>query len=135
MSILRNHYLIIVFVITLIEVMTTNQGKEDNLFSGSLQRMLCQGDDRQESDGVLLTTGVLDRIEDYDKAVILIEQLREELVIPMHELPAGSNIDTWFQISANHEAFKIIQIDCVKTRTEKVKSLLDGQWEKLSPHP
>ncbi|SDQ19715.1 DUF3006 domain-containing protein [Virgibacillus salinus] len=46
----------------------------------------------------LITAGVLDRIEDGNQAVILLEELQQELVVPMHTLPPGSTPNTWLQI-------------------------------------
>ncbi|SES93355.1 Protein of unknown function [Oceanobacillus limi] len=42
--------------------------------------------------------GVLDRIEDNKHAVILIEELNEELIIAKEKLPEGSNVHTYFNL-------------------------------------
>ncbi|MBP1949823.1 DUF3006 family protein [Virgibacillus litoralis] len=46
----------------------------------------------------LFTTGVLDRIEDGNQAVILLEELQEELVVPLYTLPPGSTPNIWLRI-------------------------------------
>lgn len=62
--------------------------------------------------------GVLDRIEDNNMAVILIEQINEELIIPLHELPKGSKESTWFNIEKKGDTFKVISINSKTTAQE-----------------
>lgn len=57
------------------------------------------------------TKGVLDRFEDNDLAVIIIEKWNEELIVPENELPNGSREDTWFNIEGMHGELNIISID------------------------
>ncbi|HLR40835.1 MAG TPA: DUF3006 domain-containing protein [Virgibacillus sp.] len=66
--------------------------------------------------------GVLDRIEDNDMAVILIEEINKELIIPLHELPSGSKESTWFHIEKRDETFEVISIDSKTTSQEAEKS-------------
>jgi len=66
--------------------------------------------------------GVLDRIEDNDMAVILIEEINKVLIIPLHELPSGSKENTWFHIEKKGETFEVISIDSKTTDQEADKS-------------
>lgn len=66
--------------------------------------------------------GVLDRFEDNDQAVILIEKEQKALVIPRKELPKGSKEGIWFHIKESNGAFKIISIDYETARREEKKS-------------
>lgn len=70
--------------------------------------------------------GVLDRIEG-NLAVILIEARKEEVVVPMCELPAGSEEGTWFTIEMIDEEFEIVENDerTTKEKRARVKGLLD----------
>jgi len=67
--------------------------------------------------------GVLDRIEDNDMAVILIEEINKELIIPLHELPSGSKENMWFHIEKKGEMFEVISIDSKTTSQEAEKSI------------
>ncbi len=75
MNIVWKHYLMVLFLLSLI-----NSDLDSNVNSE------------------LNTIGVLDRIEDGNQAVILLEELQQELVVPMYTLPPGSIPNTWLQI-------------------------------------
>ncbi|WP_217589635.1 DUF3006 domain-containing protein [Lentibacillus saliphilus] len=60
--------------------------------------------------------GVLDRFEG-DKAVILIETHKQELIVETHTLPAGSQVNTWFHIEKNGKHYDL-KIDDTKTAKE-----------------
>lgn len=66
--------------------------------------------------------GVLDRFEK-NVAVILFEDIDQELIIPRDQLPNGSVENTWFSIKYHTNGYKIISIDKEKTKKEKKKSL------------
>lgn len=66
--------------------------------------------------------GVLDRIEDQKFAVILIEEIKEQFVVPVHKLPEGSVEGTWFNIDKRDNEFHIIEIDEEATHKEAEKS-------------
>jgi len=67
--------------------------------------------------------GVLDRIEDNEQAVILIEDLGEELIVPKRDLPLGSKANTWFLIEKNNGGkLERISID-YKTTIEEAKKM------------
>ena len=62
--------------------------------------------------------GYLDRIEDNDLAVILIEDINEEIIIPLDQLPEGSTENTWLQLEKTDDSFQVIAIDDEKTEQE-----------------
>lgn len=66
--------------------------------------------------------GFLDRIEDNELAVILIEEINEEIVVPLNELPEGSKENTWFHLEEVDGTFKVISIDDKTTRKETKRS-------------
>lgn len=78
--------------------------------------------------------GILDRIEDGDQAVILIEEIQLALVVPLSELPTGSKVNTYFHITEQHGDYKITSIDAEKTQKEAKKSedLMDKLRKKSS---
>ena len=43
--------------------------------------------------------GYLDRIEDGGKAVIILEEEGFEIILPLHILPEGSRVNSWFRIT------------------------------------
>ncbi|SFH62953.1 DUF3006 domain-containing protein [Pisciglobus halotolerans] len=65
--------------------------------------------------------GVLDRFESQQKAVILIEEIQKEWVVPRSILPEGSSKNTWFTIEEQGDTFKIKGID-EKLTKEKAQS-------------
>lgn len=60
--------------------------------------------------------GYLDRIEDNDNAVILIEAKNTEIILPLGELPTGSTEKTWLHLEQENDTFKVISIDYETTR-------------------
>ena len=70
--------------------------------------------------------GVLDRIEDNKHAVILIEELNDEWIIPAEELPQGSEVNTWFTLQKQQGRYHIIDIDheLTKQKAEKTSDLM-----------
>lgn len=68
--------------------------------------------------------GYLDRIEDNDKAVILIEEKNTEMIVPIDALPAGSGEKTWFHIIEEDDAYKVLSIDH-ETTEQKAKQAAD----------
>jgi len=64
--------------------------------------------------------GVLDRFEE-NKAVILIEDKKQEIVIDKNQLPANSVTGTWFTIEKNNDNYQLT-VDQAKTEKEKQTS-------------
>lgn len=99
MNIVWKHYLMVLFLISLF---TTDPDSDVN--SG------------------LITTGVLDRIEDGNQAVILLEELQQELVVPMHTLPPDSAPNTWLRIKMRGAChFPVISGFCQVGITKLIK--------------
>lgn len=55
--------------------------------------------------------GILDRIEDGQLAVILLEEERREIVLPIHYLPEGSRVNSWFEIMMDGEEIISLALD------------------------
>jgi len=70
---------------------------------------------------VRIIKGYLDRIEDNQFAVILVEEIKKELIIPVEELPAGSKVNSYFVISIENEKITSIKLDVKTTQTEQEK--------------
>ncbi|SHG35915.1 DUF3006 domain-containing protein [Ornithinibacillus halophilus] len=66
--------------------------------------------------------GILDRFEDQDKAVILIEDEKEEVIIPASDLPEGSKVNTYFKMEKQDGTYRIISIDESATEEEAQKT-------------
>lgn len=66
--------------------------------------------------------GILDRIEDGDQAVILVEEIQKALIIPLKDLPAGSKVNTFFHIKESNGDYQVTSIDDEATRREAQKS-------------
>ncbi|MBU5468330.1 DUF3006 domain-containing protein [Virgibacillus sp. MSJ-26] len=64
--------------------------------------------------------GVLDRLEE-NKAVILIEESKQEIVINKNQLPANSVTGTWFTIEKQEGRYHFT-IDQAKTEQKKQTS-------------
>ena len=57
------------------------------------------------------TKGVLDRWEDNDMAVLLVEGINKEIVVSRDVLPRGSEINMWFDLELNGNTIVAISID------------------------
>jgi hypothetical protein len=55
--------------------------------------------------------GTLDRIEDGYFAVILLEEEQREIVLPVHHLPDGSRVNSWFEIVMDGEDIVSVALD------------------------
>jgi len=73
--------------------------------------------------------GFLDRVEDGEQAVILIDDIQKALVIPIVELPKGSKEGTYFNIEEKSGQFRVLSIDKRATEREEKKSAM--MMEKL----
>ncbi|GAE25627.1 hypothetical protein JCM9140_1634 [Halalkalibacter wakoensis JCM 9140] len=66
-----------------------------------------------------MVKGVMDRIVDQKKAVILVESLKKEIVIDQSKLPSGSKVGTWFQLEIKDEVVQTIEIDEAETKSRR----------------
>lgn len=77
-----------------------------------------------------LLKGVLDRIEE-DQAVILIEENKEQFILPATDLPSGSEPGTWFTLLKKGDSYEIVAIDAGKTEAHfKRIRMLQRQLQK-----
>lgn len=67
--------------------------------------------------------GVLDRFADHDLAVILIEDVQKEILVPIQQLPPNSKEGTWFDIKEDNGEYQIVAIDVDMTKKQMEKSL------------
>ena len=65
--------------------------------------------------------GYLDRIEDNQFAVILVEEIKKEFVIPVVDLPEGSKENSYFEISIENDNITSMKLDEQTTQTEQEK--------------
>ncbi|MEH7493216.1 DUF3006 domain-containing protein [Neobacillus niacini] len=73
--------------------------------------------------------GYLDRIEDNQFAVILVEEIKKEFVIPVEDLPEGSKENSYFEMSIENDKISSIKLDEQTTQTEQEK--VDDLMTKL----
>lgn len=66
--------------------------------------------------------GILDRFEDNNKAVILLEETNEELIISIDDLPQGSEENTWFNLEKKNDDYRVISINKDKSNKEATKT-------------
>jgi hypothetical protein len=65
--------------------------------------------------------GYLDRIEDNQYAVILVEEMKKEFIIPKEDLPSGSKENSYFEITIENEKITSIELNEQTTLTEQEK--------------
>lgn len=68
-----------------------------------------------------LFLGVIDRIEE-NVATIIIEDIKEELIVPVGKLPIGSEEGTWLNIEKIEHNYTVININEEKTDMMKQQS-------------
>ena len=70
--------------------------------------------------------GMLDRIEDGFNAVILLEEQKREIVIPITQLPAGSQVNSWFTITLENGEIASIEADenLAQEKSARAQSLM-----------
>ena len=73
--------------------------------------------------------GYLDRIEDYKFAVILVEECNKEFIIPKNELPEGSVVNSYFDLTIEKNKIKSIKLSEQTTIVEQKK--VDELMSKL----
>lgn len=66
--------------------------------------------------------GVVDRFENNNQAIILLEQEDKQIVLLDDQLPEGTEVNTWLKFEWKNEEITEIQIDLAKTKLEKVKA-------------
>ena len=78
--------------------------------------------------------GVLDRMEDGKWAVILLEEVNREIVVPAAVLPEGSRINSWFDIDFDDSGIVSIELDSRSTaiKEQRVEQLMRSLRSKRS---
>lgn len=65
--------------------------------------------------------GYLDRIEDNQFAVILVEEMKKEFILPKDELPEGSKEKSYFDITIENDTITSMKLDEQTTLSEQKK--------------
>ena len=73
--------------------------------------------------------GYLDRIEDNQYAVILVEEMKKEFIVPKEDLPQGSTENSYFEITIENEKITFLKLDEQTTLSEQEK--VDDMMTKL----
>ena len=73
------------------------------------------------SSEIISYKGVVDRMEN-DQAIILIDSINKELVLPMNSLPVNAQVNDWLHIEFTNHTYKIVSIDHQLTEKRKRKS-------------
>ena len=71
----------------------------------------------------------LDRIEDQKFAVILVEEINKEYIIPKAELPEGSNVKSYFELTIENNKITSINLNEEASRAEQQN--VDEMMSKL----
>jgi hypothetical protein len=73
--------------------------------------------------------GYLDRIEDNQFAIILVEEINKEFVIPKSKLPVGSSEKSYFDLTIEKDQITSLKLNEETTITEQQK--VDELMSKL----
>lgn len=73
--------------------------------------------------------GYLDRIEDNTFAVILVEEIKKEFIIPKAELPEGSTEKSYFDLTIENDKITSMKLNEGTTAAEQQK--VDDLMEKI----
>ncbi|SDN48705.1 DUF3006 family protein [Bacillus sp. OK048] len=65
--------------------------------------------------------GYLDRIEDNKFAVILVDEIKKEFIVPTVQLPEGSKVNSYFELTIENEKITSITLDEQTTFSEQKK--------------
>lgn len=76
--------------------------------------------------------GYLDRIEDGEKAVIIVEEQGFEIILPVRNLPEGSRVNSWFRISEENGDFSFVLDEEERKRKELLANELTGNLRMRS---
>jgi hypothetical protein len=73
--------------------------------------------------------GYLDRIEENKFAVILVEEIKKEFILPVAELPVGSSEKSYFDLTIENNQITSMKLNEQATMTEQQK--VDDLLSKL----
>jgi hypothetical protein len=76
--------------------------------------------------------GVLDRIEDNKFAVILVDELRKEFVIPKDQLPDGTKPNAWLDLTITDDNITSVRLnkEATSVEEEKVENMMNKLLSK-----
>lgn len=66
--------------------------------------------------------GYLDRIVDGNHAVILIEETKQEIILPVSQLPEGCKEKMWLNLKEENGMYTVTAVDEEKTTFESKRS-------------
>ncbi len=91
------------------------------------EKIALESVDQPSNKKTVSVNGVVDRIEDGEKVVILVEALEKELVIHQGDFDLILQPHIWLRLTLMDGEIKEVSIDLEKTKEEegKVKALLD----------
>jgi len=73
--------------------------------------------------------GYLDRIEDLQFAVILVEEINKEFIFQKDELPEGTTVKSYFDLTIENDKITSIKLNEETTNAEQQK--VDDMMSKL----
>jgi hypothetical protein len=126
-----NHFNDVQFLLSPAILEAVNGGEDMYYFSSLMISMIvasfgtCSDTEAFDVEEMELT-GVFDRIEDGERAVILMEELNKERVVPIYTLPPGSKVNIWFDVIAHGEKLEVMRINHGATQ-EALKKIREGQ--------
>ncbi|MGM0904888.1 MAG: DUF3006 domain-containing protein [Bacillota bacterium] len=65
--------------------------------------------------------GYLERIEENKFAVILVDAINKEFIVPKEQLPEGSTENSYFDLTIENDKISSIKLNSQKTYSEKHK--------------
>lgn len=71
----------------------------------------------------------MDRVEDNQFAVILVEEIKREFIIPKTSLPQGSEVHSYFELTVEDDKITSLKLDEQTTLSEQEK--VDNMVTKL----
>jgi len=65
--------------------------------------------------------GVIDRLTENNRAVILIESIGKEIIVSQSELPKGAKAQDWVNLKQSNGSYEILSVDYEKTASQRAK--------------
>lgn len=77
----------------------------------------------------MMYSAYFDRIANHDQAVLLVESLQKDLLLPTSSLPVGSKPGSWFLIELRDEEITTIELD--EEKTNKMENDIQNRLKRL----
>jgi hypothetical protein len=71
----------------------------------------------------------LDRFTDYEKALLIVEELQKEFHVDISALPSGSTAGVWFLVEIQGDEITSFQVD--EEKAAEMKQEIDGRMQRL----